>query len=65
MATNLGIDERLLATAQQIAGLRTKRETVNAALDEFIKRREQQGITSFFGTVDYDSDYDYKAERNR
>lgn len=63
MATNLAIDERLLDEAQKVGKHRTKRETVNAALLEYIQRRKQQEIVSLFGTIDYDPNYDYKRER--
>lgn len=36
---------------------------MNAALDEYIKRRKQQAILSLFGSVDYNQHYDYKRER--
>jgi putative antitoxin of VapBC-like toxin-antitoxin system len=63
MPTNLAIDDGLLEEAQKLGRHRTKRETVNAALDEYIRRRKQQQILSLFGKIDYDSDYDYKQER--
>jgi len=63
MATNLNIDPRLLTKAQKIGGLRTKRETVNSALKEYIQRREQMRIFELAGTVDYDPKYDYKKQR--
>ena len=63
MPTNLAIDDRLLEEAQKVGGHKTKRETVNAALDEYIAHRKQLGILSLFGTIDYDPDYDYKRER--
>ena len=63
MPTNLAIDDRLLEEAQKLGHHRTKRETVNAALDEYIKRRKQQEILSLFGKIDYQDDYDYKRER--
>jgi Arc/MetJ family transcription regulator len=65
MATNLGIDERLLREAQKLGKLKTKRETVNEALAEFVQRRKQLGILELFGTIDYDETYDYKAQRRR
>ena len=65
MATNLQIDDGLLAKAQRVGQLRTKRETVNEALREYIERREQARIVEAFGTVDYDPDYDYKKQRKR
>lgn len=63
MPTNLSIDDDLLEEAQKVGQHRTKRETVNAALDEYIKRRKQQEILSLFGKIDYDDAYNYKRER--
>jgi Arc/MetJ family transcription regulator len=65
MPTNLAIDDRLLEKARRIGKHRTKRETVNAALSEYVQRREQLKILSLAGTIDYDPDYDYKRERQR
>jgi hypothetical protein len=63
MPTNLAIDDRLIAEAQKLGRHRTKRETVTAALEEYIKRRKQREIISLFGKIDYALDYDYKRER--
>ncbi|HMK21645.1 MAG TPA: type II toxin-antitoxin system VapB family antitoxin [Terriglobales bacterium] len=63
MPTNLAIDDRLLEQAQELGHHRTKRETVNAALEEYIQRRKQQDILTLFGKVEYQEDYDYKRER--
>jgi len=65
MATNLAIDDNLLSEAQRISGLKTKKDTVNTALKEFILKRKQEEILPLFGTVEYDEDYDYKSLRNR
>jgi Arc/MetJ family transcription regulator len=65
MATNLQIDQKLLVKAQRVGGHRTKRETVNAALEEYVQRREQARIIEAFGTVDFDPSYDYKKQRQR
>lgn len=63
MPTNLAIDDRLLQEAQKVGNHRTKRETVNAALSEYVQRRKQLGILKLFGKIDYDENYDYKRER--
>ena len=65
MATNLAIDMRLLEEARELARLRTKKDTVNLALKEFVNRRKQLEITKLFGTMDPDPDYDYKKARSR
>ena len=65
MATNLAIDHDLLETALKAGGLKTKKDTVNLALTEFIQRRRNADILSLFGTVVYDDEYDYKIARQR
>jgi hypothetical protein len=63
MPTNLAIDDGLLQEAQKVGRHRTKRETVTAALEEYIQHRKQQEVLSLFGTIDYAPGYDYKRER--
>lgn len=63
MATNLSIDTKLLDEALLISGLKTKKDTVNQALMEFVQRRKQREITELFGSLPCDEDYDYKAGR--
>jgi hypothetical protein len=65
MATNLAIDPELLDRALEVSGARTKKAAVTRALEEFIARREQARILDLFGTVEFDEDYDCKAERSR
>lgn len=63
MATNLHIDDALLAKAVKLGGGKSKRETVNEALAEFIRKRQAKDIIALFGTIEYDPTYDYKEER--
>ena len=65
MATNLSIDDGLLSEALKVGGHRTKRETVNEALKEYIQRRRRRRILDLFGTIDYDPTYDYKHARRK
>jgi hypothetical protein len=65
MATNLAIDDTLLNEALEISGLKTKKDTVNLALKEFVDRHKQLEILSIFGKMDPDPDYDYKKGRSR
>ena len=65
MATNLAIDPELLRKALEISGLKTKKDTVNMALKEFINRRKQLEILDFFGKMDPDPNYNYKEGRSR
>ena len=65
MPTNLAIDDRLIEEARRIGHHATKKAAVTAALDEYIRRRKQMQILDLFDTVDYQQDYDYKANRRR
>jgi Arc/MetJ family transcription regulator len=61
--TNLAIDDQLIEQAKKLGHHRTKREAVNAALEEYIRRRRQQAVLTAFGSIEYARDYDYKRER--
>ena len=65
MPTNLAIDDRLIEEARQVGHHGTKKEAVTAALDEYIRRRKQMQILDLFGTIDFQENYDYKANRRR
>jgi hypothetical protein len=56
MATNLHIDDKLLARAVKVGGGKSKRQTVNDALAEYVERRSQLKIVELFGTFE-DSDF--------
>ena len=64
MPTNLAIDDKLLDTALQLGGYKTKKDTVNIALKEFIQRRKMEDVISLFGKIEYENDYNYKKMRN-
>ncbi len=65
MATNLSIDPKLIERALKVSGERTKKAAVTKALIEFISRREQKRLLELFGKLEWNGDYDYKAERSR
>ena len=65
MPTNLAIEDKLIEEARRIGEHKTKKAAVTAALEEYVQRRKQAQILDVFGTIDYHSDYDYKADRSR
>lgn len=65
MATNLQIDDKLLDRAKKAGGFKTKKDTVNRALADFVRRHEQRAITELFGTVEFSSGFDHKALRKK
>lgn len=70
MPTNLAIDDKLVEEARRLGQHKTKKQAVTTALQEYIQHRKQDHckqdqILEDFGTVDFDRDYYYKAERRR
>ena len=65
MATNLSLDPDLIDRALEVSGERTKKAAVTKALQEFIARRRQKRLLDLIGKLEWDSSYDYKAERAR
>lgn len=65
MATNLSIDPKLIEAALEVSGEKTKRAAVTRALEEFVARRRQKRILELMGKLEWDTGYDYKAERSR
>ena len=65
MPTNVAIDDNLLNEAPRVGGLKTKRETVNEALKEYVERRKRERAPDWLGTFDFDPRYDYKRDRKR
>lgn len=65
MPTNLAIDDALLLEAKRIGKHKTKRETVEAALRDYVLRHRRRQILNLFGTIEFDADHDYKRDRRR
>jgi len=65
MPTNLALDDRLIKAATRAGGHRTKREAVTAALQEYVRYRQQLRVLRLAGQIEYDPRYDHKAERRR
>jgi hypothetical protein len=65
MATNLQLDDRLIAEATALGKHRTKKEAVTQALMNYIRHLQQDRILDLFGKVEFDPKYDYKLQRAR
>ena len=65
MATNLSLDPDLIDRALKVSGERTKKAAVTRALEEFIARRKQRRLIDLMGKLEWNSSFDYKAERSR
>lgn len=64
MATNLALDDRLIAEAVRVSGHTTKKAAVTHALTEYIQRRKQKAILDLFGKIDLAPVAAMKRQRN-
>jgi Arc/MetJ family transcription regulator len=62
MRTNIDLDEGLVARALLLSGLRTKKELVNMALREFIRKNDQKKILELRGQIQWQGDLELMRE---
>lgn len=65
MPTNLDLDDELIRLAKELGQHRTKRDAVNAALAQYVRRLQLADFRALAGTVEYDPGYDRKAVGRR
>jgi Arc/MetJ family transcription regulator len=65
MRTNIVLNDELIAEAQALSDIKTKRELVEEALKEFIANRKRLDIRKLKGVNELRADYDYKSTRGR
>lgn len=52
MRTTLAIDEKLLDEAKTLSGAKTKKEAVEIALDEFVRKKKARKLLDLEGKVE-------------
>jgi len=62
MRTNVVIDEKIMKKAKNYTGLKTKREVINYALQEIIKRKERKEILKLAGKLHWEGDLNKMRE---
>ncbi len=65
MATNLNLDDELVNEAVALGRHASKRDAVNEALREYVAYRRRLEALEVFGTVEFDTSFDYKRARAR
>jgi Arc/MetJ family transcription regulator len=65
MATNLALDDKLIAEAVKLGKHKTKREAVTTALKEYIRIKHLDGWDDLVGKVDYYDDLPKKSQSRR
>lgn len=59
---NVSVDDKLLQEALRVGRFRTKRKTVEKALEEFIQRRRRMVLCAV-GSFEFRRDWNYKQDR--
>jgi Arc/MetJ family transcription regulator len=65
MPSGIVLNDELVEEARKIGRHKTKKSAVTAALREYVKYRKQLAVLDLAGKIDFDPDYDYKAQRGR
>jgi Arc/MetJ family transcription regulator len=58
MRTNIDLDDSLVSRGLKLSGLRTKKDLVNMALREFIRRKDQKKILELQGKIHWEGNLD-------
>ena len=65
MRTTLAIKEKLLEEVKALSGVKTKKEAVEMALEEFIKRRKAKKLIELEGKIELSLTLDEFIEQRR
>jgi Arc/MetJ family transcription regulator len=63
MRTNVVIDDKLIQEALRLSNLKTKKELIHKALEEFIRNRKRLDLREVRGKIRFAEGYDYKKMR--
>ena len=63
MRTNIEFDDELIEEAFNLTNVRTKKELVHLALQEFIKAKKKKDLLELSGKIQFHEGYDYKSLR--
>ena len=65
MRTNIVIDDQLIKDALKLSKIKTKKELIHRALEEFIRNRKRLDLREIRGKIRFAEDYNYKEMRSR
>ena len=63
MRTNIDIDDALIDEVMKVANVKTKKEAVHLALQEFLKAKKKKDLFDLAGKIAFEDSYDHKALR--
>ena len=65
MSKNLKLDDKMVEEAVKLGKFKTKNEAMNAAVAEFVQRRNRLRSLELGGKIDFDPAWDYKKMRGK
>ena len=63
MRTNIVLDDELVKEGLELTGCRSKRELVQTALEELVRRRKRKNLADLAGCLRFRDDFDHRALR--
>ncbi len=54
MRTNVEIDDKLMKKAQKLSNIKTKREVIEKALEQYVKALQRKDMLNIRGKIDWD-----------
>jgi Arc/MetJ family transcription regulator len=64
MRTNIDIDDVLIDEVMKVANVKTKKEAVHLALQEFLKVKKKKDLFDLAGKIQFEDNFDHKALRH-
>lgn len=64
MRTNIDIDDALIDEVMKVANVKTKKEAVHLALQEFLKAKKKKDLFDLAGKIQFEDNFDHKALRH-
>ena len=58
------IDEKMINTAMKLAKVKSKKDVVNLALQEFVENRPRLNLLDLAGKIKFSENYNYKRLYN-
>ena len=63
MRTNVVLDDELVNEAIRLSGIKTKKEVISCALQEFVATKKRENLLDLEGKIKFRDGYDYKVMR--
>jgi Arc/MetJ family transcription regulator len=54
--TNIELDERLVSKAMKLTGIKTKKQLLNYAVEELVRKEERKGLLKLEGKIKWEGD---------